>query len=192
MANYMSYGGRAERVPAGGSTHGQSSMSLNDYEQYLRDLQAGQGRQGRGGVSGDAGRIMSAMYGGQPRMGDAMDGFSTDNIPGVNMGLRGPDGTGLAGMEAGPQKQGPGTRGYYRFGAIPTAWNNEVIKPEFYNYSDTPDLAAMIRNPWDPTQWDPNQDFTPGGRTQSEAYSNSMGGQRRGRGSERRSRLRGR
>jgi len=199
MYNSMSMGGTTMYVPPGGRSPQYDPMALNGCgqmlqrmkeEQALRDMQASGGRAQRGGMSGDEGRIMNAMYGGQPRMGDSMDGFSVDYIPGVNMGLRGPDGTGLAGMRGGEQMQGPGVRGYYRMGAIPTGSNSEVIKPQFFDYSGTPDMASMIRNPWDPTQWDPNRDFVPGGRSQSEAYSVSRGGHRLGRGSERRSRMR--
>jgi len=74
---------------------------------------------------------------------------------------RGGGGMDIAGMRGNPGPQGPAVHGYYSMGAIPTAWNNEVIKPKYYHYSDTPDLAKMIRRPWDPGSWDPNFSYVP-------------------------------
>jgi hypothetical protein len=156
--------------------YGQTEQGMMDWRDELERRRRAQ-EAATGG--GDAGAIVGQMMGGGGYGGGVDDrSFSEPYIEGMSHGHRGENGTGLAGMQGAPGKQGAGTRGYYRFGAIPTAWNNEVIKPQYYEYSGTPDMAAMIRNPWDPTQWDPNRDFTPGGRTPTEAKQRSMGGRR--------------
>ena len=96
----------------------------------------------------------------------------------------GQQGMDIGGMRGAPSKQGPGNYAYYGMGAIPTAWNNEVVQPKNYQYTGTPDLAKMIRNPWDPTRWDPERDFTPGGGAAGNAVRGRNMSRRQGRAAD--------
>jgi len=132
-----------------GQTRG-SLPGRSDEEEDPRSPQAMWGQ--------NAGRLGSG-YGGGVDPG----GFQAPRVRGMNWGHRGPDGTGLAGMGGVAGPQGPHTAAYYGMGAIPTAWNSEVVKPKSYRYSGAPDMAKMIRKPWDPSSWDPELDYLPAG-----------------------------
>ena len=87
----------------------------------------------------------------------------------------------FGGMGGGSFRQGPQTAEYYPMGMIPTASNAEHTSQfaNKYKYSGTPSLADMVRAPWRPETWDPNNDFI--GQA-------DVNGRRRGRGSSRRQR----
>ena len=143
---------------------------------------------------GDAERMIESMMGGGGRMGDYSGGFSAENIPGVSMGHRGPEGTGLAGMSGAPQRQGRQNAEYYPLGMIPTASNMEHASQfgKKYSYSDTPDMADMVRAPWRPETWDPNSDYINQSGGANKQWGRMRGDMRGARGRQLIDRARGR
>ena len=142
---------------------GRGSLEEQDLGSSMPPYSGGPGQQQEYIGAGGAGRLGTG-YG--PGRGER--GFTgAPDVYGMNWGLRGPDGTGVAGMTGVAPKTGQHMAEYYPLGMIPTGSNMEHVSQfaKRYRYSDTPDMGKMIRAPWRPETWDPEYDMLPeGGR----------------------------